>query len=245
MQGESSLLAGPMRAFFRSLVQLTCTCAALSSVPNDLEHSIGWTTADHEATPVRIALYCSGGASSCKTSTCCEPNIKYYTTLFAAAQMAFGKPPGFTIANLTAAEVVKLDASQHDVVVFPGGSGECACPASPCRYRSDCSRHKEQNVVSRVGHGKASLFGDIWTSQAMAKHRRSAPKVLSPCESSCLQAKATSAHAVARSLGCNTSASTCHHRMLRAAMFRQTTSYCSLIARPLRRNRSIAAMVMF
>ena len=106
-------------------MQLSCTCVALAtSVPYDVKQSIGWTTTDYEA-PVRIALYCGGGASSCKTPTCCEPNSKYYITLFAAAQMAFGNSPGFTIANLTAAEVVRLDASQHDVVVFPGGSGEC------------------------------------------------------------------------------------------------------------------------
>jgi hypothetical protein len=108
-----------MRAF-GSLVQLTCV--ALATEPQHRAPSSGWT-ADHVA-PVRIALYCSGGASSCKTPTCCEPNVKYYATLYAAAKMAFGDA-GFSIANLTAAEVVRLDASQHDVVVFPGGSGEC------------------------------------------------------------------------------------------------------------------------
>lgn len=103
---------------FSSLVQLTWV-ALVASAP---KHSTGWTNAVH-VTPVRIALYCSGGASSCKTPVCCKPNVKYYTTLFAAAQMAFGDA-GFTITNLTAAEVVGLEPSQHDVVVFPGGSGE-------------------------------------------------------------------------------------------------------------------------
>ena len=112
-------VAGTMRAF-GSLVQLACV--GLATEPKHRVPSSGWT-ADHVAS-VRIALYCSGGASSCKTPSCCEPNVKYYATLYAAAKIAFGDS-GFSIANLTAAEVVRLDASQHDVVVFPGGSGEC------------------------------------------------------------------------------------------------------------------------
>ena len=107
---------------FGSLVQLVCVVLATA-----LERAVassGWTSAGERAGPVRIALYCSGGASSCKTPTCCEPQVKYYATLHAAAKMAFGDS-GFSIANLTAAEVVRLEVSQHDVVVFPGGSGEC------------------------------------------------------------------------------------------------------------------------
>jgi hypothetical protein len=103
-------LQGPMmRRAFICLVQLVCVTVAS-------------VTHDSGQEPVRIALYCSGGASSCKTPTCCEPNTKYYATLTVAAQMAFGDS-GFSLVNLTAADVVDLEPSQQDVVVFPGGSG--------------------------------------------------------------------------------------------------------------------------
>jgi putative intracellular protease/amidase len=92
------------------LLQLACLVVSVPTQPGG-------------SGPVRIALYCSGGASSCKTPTCCEPQAKYLSTLTTAAQMAFGDRGGFTVANLTAAAVPQLTPSQYDVVVFPGGSG--------------------------------------------------------------------------------------------------------------------------
>ena len=77
-----------------------------------------------QAPAVRIGLYCSGGASHCQATapTCCEPQPEYLATLTVAARMAFG-PAGFTIANMTAADVGALEPSALDVAVFPGGSG--------------------------------------------------------------------------------------------------------------------------
>ena len=42
--------------------------------------------------PLRIGLYCSGGASHCQATapTCCEPQPEYLATLTVAARMAFG-----------------------------------------------------------------------------------------------------------------------------------------------------------
>ena len=77
-----------------------------------------------QAPAVRIGLYCSGGASHCQATapTCCEPQPEYLATLTVAARMAFGAA-GFTIANMTAADVGALEPSALDVAVFPGGSG--------------------------------------------------------------------------------------------------------------------------
>jgi len=95
------------------LTQLACACLLACAL----------------ASPVRIALYCGGGASECAATAkhCCEPQADYLATLTNAARMAFGSEAsggrGFSVANLIAAAVPRLIPSQYDVVVFPGGSG--------------------------------------------------------------------------------------------------------------------------
>eukprot|EP01052_Picozoa_sp_SAG31_P045069 SAG31_NODE_8093_length_1524_cov_1.751579_2_plen_204_part_00 len=153
--------------------------------------------------PVRIALYCSGGASSCPaaTPTCCEPQPEYLATLTVAARMAFG-PTGFSIENLTAAKVVGLEPAELDIVVFPGGSGPDPCAFVPC----EPSRH-------HAGPARLTCDCDCCCRcrrclQATAKPQPSVLSASSLSANSCPREKATSAPVAARSWGSSTLVST-------------------------------------